>query len=107
MGQPAPRTPFPVLTAGEQRDPATSNFLTPSIHRLATSTPGLASFVHFSHLLSSMPMAINLFGLLVDTSKQFRVPTGLDGVFGSALDTPFPPSAMSHQLVSALLGRAV
>jgi hypothetical protein len=52
-------------------------------------------------------MAINLFGLLVDTSAQFRASTALDGVFGLPLGTPFAPSAKSHQLVSALLGRAV
>ena len=107
MGQPTPRLQFPVLTASEQRDPATSNFLSASIHRLATRTLGLASFVHFNHLLSSMPMAINLFGVLVDTSTPFGESTPLDGVFGAPLRTPFAPSARSHQLVSGLLGRTV
>jgi hypothetical protein len=107
MGQARRGEPFPVLTAAEQRDPATSNFLTAGIHSVAMNTPGLSSDRHFNHLLSSMPMAINLFGMLIDPSSEMRADTPLERIFPGALQTPWEPSRRADSIIGSLMGRPV
>jgi hypothetical protein len=110
MGQPAPRRSFPVLTSAEQQRVSTSNFLTDDIYSVAMNTPKLSSDMHFNHLLSSLPMAVNLFGILIDPKVSMREnteKTPLDQVFPGVLNTPFGPARRAHELVSTLIGHSV
>ena len=107
VGQPGLRQPFPILTAAEQQDLLTSNFHTREIHTAALNTPGLSSDEHFNHVLSSLPMAINLFGFLIDPTSMSLPRTPLDQMFACRLLTPYAPAERAHALISALMGQPV
>lgn len=107
MRQERPRQPYPVLTQAEQERPETSNFIGDTIYAVAQATPGLKNDKHFHHLLSSMPMAINLFGILLNPDERMVAKTDLNSILCDRIDTPFAPSPRASELVGILLGRLV